>query len=402
MPRGRVGVVEKLINPEARPQLDAENRELQKQLVASYEQRQEVKLVPYAEALARRFPDRLGRRSIFRRRRSPARACSTTVRSTKLREYIDWSPFFLTWELKGKYPRIFDDPQLGEAAQQAVRRRASNCSTESSTRSCSPPAACTASGRRPATATTSSCTPTNRARKELCRFHTLRQQWERKGQDDVLRRWPISSPRSTAAATITSARSPSRPASAATSWPRSSTREHDDYNSIMTKALADRLAEAFAEYLHAAGPPRLGLWPRRAAHERRADRRKIPRHPPGARLSGAARPHREADAVRPARRRSERPASSSPRASPCTRRPASAACTSPIPQARYFAVDRITRDQVEDYARRKGMSVAEIERWLAPNLGYEPSVVCTPVRLRDFRSHIALRAAIARNASSVG
>jgi 5-methyltetrahydrofolate--homocysteine methyltransferase len=43
------------------------------------------------------------------------------------------------------------------------------------------------------------------------------------------------------------------------------------------------------------------------------------------------------------------------------------------PQARYFAVDRITSDQVEDYARRKGMSVAQMERWLAPNLGYEPS-----------------------------
>ena len=43
------------------------------------------------------------------------------------------------------------------------------------------------------------------------------------------------------------------------------------------------------------------------------------------------------------------------------------------PQARYFAVDRITRDQVEDYARRKGMSIAEVEKWLAPNLGYEPA-----------------------------
>ncbi len=42
------------------------------------------------------------------------------------------------------------------------------------------------------------------------------------------------------------------------------------------------------------------------------------------------------------------------------------------PEARYFAVDRIDRDQVEDYARRKGMTVAEVERWLSPNLGYEP------------------------------
>jgi 5-methyltetrahydrofolate--homocysteine methyltransferase len=43
------------------------------------------------------------------------------------------------------------------------------------------------------------------------------------------------------------------------------------------------------------------------------------------------------------------------------------------PNARYFAVDRITRDQVEDYARRKGLSVAEVERWLSPNLGYDPA-----------------------------
>ncbi len=43
------------------------------------------------------------------------------------------------------------------------------------------------------------------------------------------------------------------------------------------------------------------------------------------------------------------------------------------PEARYFTVDRITRDQTEDYARRKGMTLAEVERWLAPNLGYEPS-----------------------------
>jgi 5-methyltetrahydrofolate--homocysteine methyltransferase len=42
------------------------------------------------------------------------------------------------------------------------------------------------------------------------------------------------------------------------------------------------------------------------------------------------------------------------------------------PQSRYFAVDRVTRDQAEDYARRKGMSIADVERWLAPNLGYEP------------------------------
>ncbi len=77
-----VGVVEKLINPEARPKFDAENRELQKQLVASHEKRQEVKLVPYADALAKRFKP-TGRQSIFRSRSSSARACSKMCRSRR-------------------------------------------------------------------------------------------------------------------------------------------------------------------------------------------------------------------------------------------------------------------------------------------------------------------------------
>ena len=104
----------------------------------------------------------------------------------------------------------------------------------------------------------------------------------------------------------------------------------------------------------------------------RADRREVSRHPPGARLSFAARPHREADALQPARRRREhrhqadrvvRHVAGRQRLRPVLR-PSRRPATSPL--------DRITRDQVEDYARRKGMPLAEVERWLAPNLGYEP------------------------------
>ena len=181
-----VGVVEKLINPEARPQLDAENRELQKQLVASHEKRQEAKLVPYAEALARRFETDWATVDIPKPEFIGARVARATFRSQTLREYIDWSPFFLTWELKGKYPRIFDDPQLGEAARKAVRRCAGAAATGSSTRSCSRPAASTASGRRPAEGDDIIVYADESRTKELCRFHALRQQWERKGQDAFL------------------------------------------------------------------------------------------------------------------------------------------------------------------------------------------------------------------------
>ena len=79
---------------------------------------------------------------------------------------------------------------------------------------------------------------------------------------------------------------------------------NDDYSSIMVKALADRLAEAFAERMHQRVRKEFwGYATRRDVRDPRADRGEISRHPPGARLSGAARPHREGDAVRPARRR---------------------------------------------------------------------------------------------------
>ena len=83
-----VGVVEKLINPEATPKFDAENRELQEQLVASYAKRQEATLVPYAEALRQAVRRPIGRRSTFRKPAVHRRcdAARRTCRSTKLRD----------------------------------------------------------------------------------------------------------------------------------------------------------------------------------------------------------------------------------------------------------------------------------------------------------------------------
>ena len=125
----------------------------------------------------------------------------------------------------------------------------------------------------------------------------------------------------------------------------------------MSKALADRLAEAFAEMLHEQRPPRLGLRPRRAAHERRPDRGEVPGHPPGVRLPDLA---------------PTTPRSATSGACWTSRADAGIALTESYamhpgasvsglyfahPQARYFAVDLITRDQVENYAARKGMPV---------------------------------------------
>ena len=170
--------------------------------------------------------------------------------------------------------------------------------------------------------------------------------------------------------------------SAPSRWPSAASRrtlaqfeaQHDDYNAIMLKVLADRLAEAFAEHLHER--VRREFWgyaPDERADGRATDRRDLPRHPPGARLSRLPGPHREGRAVRAARGRAERRHARSPSPSRCCRRPRCRASTSRIPSRRYFAVGKIGRDQVEDYARRKGMRGRGGGEWLAPYLDYEPA-----------------------------
>jgi 5-methyltetrahydrofolate--homocysteine methyltransferase len=243
-----VGVVEKLINPESRPKLDAENRRLQVELVASYGRRQEAKLTPYADALARRFSTDWTVADIPQ----PAFLGARTIEDLpleKLRDYIDWSPFFMTWELKGKYPRIFEDPNVGSEAKRLfddAQELLARIIREKLL------AARGVYGFWPA----ANCHDdiilyTDESRtKERCRFHALRQQWERRGQDVFYSLADFIAP-------VESGRQDYIGAFALTTGigcdelAAHFDRDLDDYNSILTKALADRLAEAFAEYLHA-------------------------------------------------------------------------------------------------------------------------------------------------------
>jgi 5-methyltetrahydrofolate--homocysteine methyltransferase len=148
--------------------------------------------------------------------------------------------------------------------------------------------------------------------------------------------------------------------------------DHDDYNSIMTKALADRLAEAFAEWLHQRARRDWGygvsegLSKEELVGEQYRGIRPAPGYP-------AQPDHTEKPIIfdlLDATARTGIKLTESLAMHP-------AASVSGLyfahPEARYFAVDRIDREQAADYARRKGMTLEEIERWLAPNLGYEPS-----------------------------
>ena len=146
--------------------------------------------------------------------------------------------------------------------------------------------------------------------------------------------------------------------------------DHDDYGAILTKALSDRLAEAFAECLHKRVRAEWGygrdenLTSEDLIRERYRGIRPAPGYP-------ACPDHTEKwtlfdlmDVEAATGIRLTENLAMDPPSSIC-------GWYFSHPQSRYFAVDRITRDQVEDYARRKGMKVKEVERWLAPNLGYD-------------------------------
>ena len=179
-----VGVVEQLLNPElrARPSTPSNRREQAELVAVVSSSGRRSRWCP----MPKPWPD--GSRPIGQR-------CGSTCRRFSARSVLDDYPLeklvavssigrrsFMAWELKGKYPQIFDDPTVGAEAQQAVRRRPAAAGADRRRASC-----CTARGVYgfwPAArwATTSSCSPTNARPTELARFHTLRQQWERKGQ----------------------------------------------------------------------------------------------------------------------------------------------------------------------------------------------------------------------------
>ncbi|HWB01065.1 MAG TPA: vitamin B12 dependent-methionine synthase activation domain-containing protein, partial [Pirellulales bacterium] len=205
---------------------------------------------------------------------------------------------------------------------------------------------------------------------ELARFHTLRQQWQRRGQNVFYALADFVAPRD-------SGRGDYLGGFAVTAGigideiVRHYEADHDDYNAIMVKALADRLAEAFAEMLHQQARRDWGF-----GHEESFTN----------------------DELIDERYRGIRPAHGYPACPDHTEKRTlfdllaaeknagvtltetfamlPAASVSGLyfghPEARYFAVDRITREQVESYATRKRMPIAEVERWLSPNLGYDP------------------------------
>jgi len=361
-----VGVVDQLMNDDRREDFVTANAAQQVKLVESYQNRQ-VKLVPYAEALERRFaidwsnaappkPEFLGARAM------PDCALADLV------DYIDWSPFFSTWEMRGKYPAILEDPRLGEAAGELFENAKSLLAdiVKSDRVKARGVYGFWAAGSEGDDIVLFSDASRN---KEIARLPMLRQQWERRGTSDFRSLADYVAP-------VDSGKPDYIGAFAVTAglgveaWAREFQQAHDDYNSIMLKALADRLAEAFAEKMHHQARLDWGYGKDESLDseafiaEKYQGIRPAPGYPACPDHTHKARLFELLDATVQTGIELTEHLAMSPAASV-------SGWYFSHPQSRYFSVDRITKDQVEDYARRMGQDVATTERWLSPNLGYD-------------------------------
>ena len=356
-----IGVVGALLDPARRPALDGENRVEQERLRALHAERERQPLLPLRAARERRTPIVWHADDLAVPTFTGTRIVEPSV--AELRPYVDWTFFFHAWELKGRYPAILDDPKKGEAARELFEAANALLDRIESERSLTPRGI---HGFWPAVSEGDDIVLTGGNGSSPTRFPMLRQQGAHDDSRPNRSLADFVAPGETGLTDHLGAFAVG--IHGADELASTFERDGDDYSAIMAKALADRLAEAFAEWLH--------------QRTRRAW------YAPDEQLEG--------DDLVSERYRGIRPAFGYPACPDHSEKetlfallgaeqaglgltesyaatPGSAVNGLYFghPSARYFSIGRIGRDQVEDYAGRKGMEVATVERWLRPNLGYD-------------------------------
>ncbi|HKC49159.1 MAG TPA: methionine synthase [Myxococcota bacterium] len=362
-----VGVLSSLLDTNRSPDFDAKNRASQERLRSVHASRVERALIPLADARRRKpvldfspeniaTPEFIGRRLL------------DDAPLAEIEKFIDWTFFFTAWELKGRFPALLDHPVQGSAARElfengkALLRKLVD-GRELRARG--------AYGFWPANSDGDDLVLfSDSSRKaEVARFPMLRQQRTNIDRDPCLCLADYVAPLSSGVIDSVGAFAVTA-GIGADEISRRFEAELDDYHAIMVKSLADRLAEAFAEWLHARVRREWGY--------------------------GRAEKLSNEDLIAE-KYRGIRPALGYPACPDHSDKPAlfelvgareigmdltsnfamtPAASVSGIylahPRARYFGVGKISRDQVADYAARKRADIRQVERWLASNLGYEP------------------------------
>jgi 5-methyltetrahydrofolate--homocysteine methyltransferase len=357
-----VGVMSDLLDSKRHVEFARKNRESQERLRQAHAARQERPLIPYAEA-RERAPD-------LDRGESPIPAPPFTgtrliedVSLAELAEYIDWTFFFTAWELRGRFPAILESPKYGVAARELYehgRELLAELIAGGKLR------AKAVQGFWPANADGDDIVvyQDDARTVERLRFCMLRQQRVQHVKDPCYSLADFVAPTGVedwiGGFAVTAGLG-------AEEIVAGYERELDDYRAIMVKALADRLAEAYAELLHARTRHAWYAPDEQLSHDELLNERyrgirpalgypACPDHTEKDKLLGLL------DAQRAGIEFTESYAMTP------------AASVSGIylasPSSRYFSVGRVGLDQVEAYARRKALDIDEVERWIAPNLGY--------------------------------
>jgi 5-methyltetrahydrofolate--homocysteine methyltransferase len=358
-----VNVVSDLLDPARRAELDRRNRSSQERLRRAHAGRGERELLPLDAARARRVaidweraelsqPPFLGRRTL-------------EPDLVELARYIDWTFFFSAWELKGRFPAILDHPAHGAQARELYAEGQSMLRE------------LIAGGRLRARGAYAFW-PANADGDDLVLWTDAQRSGER-GRLPMLRQQRVTSADDPAycladfLAPIESARTDWLGGFAVTAGlgadalAQERERAHDDYGAIMIKALADRLAEAFAEWLHERVRREWYAPDEQLSLEQLIDEQYRGIRPA---LGYPACPDHTGKRTLLALLAADEVGIGLTESGAMTPAASVSGLYFAHPRARYFSVGRLGRDQVEDYARRTGQSIREVERWLAPQLGY--------------------------------
>jgi 5-methyltetrahydrofolate--homocysteine methyltransferase len=363
-----VNVVSALLSPEQKPKFLAETKQKQEALRVDFAERQSArKLLSLEEARKRRFTCDWATADLATPEFFGARTIDATVE--EIAPFIDWGPFFAAWELHGAFPRILEDETVGPEARKLFADAKKLLARIGQEQRFSPRAVVGFWHANSVGDDVELYADASRS-KVLSRFSMLRQQAEKQQNEQNLSLADFVAPKDSGRVDVMGGFVVTA-GPGVEAFANEFKAKLDDYSAIMVQALGDRIAEGLAELMH----KRAREWCGFGRDEKLSNEQLI----------------RE-------RYRGIRPAPGYPACPDHTEKPAlfalleatkatgvtlteSMAMTPPSsvsgwyfnhPEARYFGVGKLGRDQVEDYARRKGQSLEEAERWLGPNLGYDP------------------------------
>ncbi|HXJ97131.1 MAG TPA: methionine synthase [Terriglobia bacterium] len=362
-----VGVVSSLKSADLAGKFAAENQREQEKLRQAH--RPQAQPLITLEEARRRKPVFDGSKADVRRPEFTGIKVYDSVPLDEIADYIDWTPFFSAWELRGTYPKILDDPTVGARARELLADGQKLLAKIVSEKRLTARAVM---GFFPAASVGDDVEVyTDEARHGvLAVFHFLRQQMEKapghfnyslsdfiatadSGVQDYLGAFAVST--GFCLETLVA----------------SFERDFDDYNAIMAKALADRLAEALAELMDKRARDAWGygkqenLSAEELIHERYRGIRPAAGYP-------ACPDHTEKQQLWKLLEVEKRTGIKLTESFAMYPAASVSGLYFAHPEARYFAVGKIDRDQILDYSRRKGMDAKTVEKWLAPNLNYEP------------------------------